>query len=241
MEETTPNTENMSILNKMINVFTSPSKAFTSLDSYKDWLIPILVIIIVAIGRQFIMQDLEIDAVKERITRNEQIPEEQKAAILEKIDQDSNDTFANIKSIGGIVIMTFLFAALVAGLYFFTGNIIFGGSSSYANMLSVYALGSLIFIPEHIVKTALALSKGSTTVYTSLAILFDPAESSTLLFTLANAIDIFSIWKLAVWAIGFGIVYKFNQTKSWIAVGFWYLVGIFVFYGLNTLTGGMLG
>ena len=123
MEETTSNTEKMSVLNKMINVFTSPSKAFASLDSYKNWLIPILVIIVVAIGRQFIMQDLEIDAVKERITRNEQIPEEQKTAILEKIDQDSNDTFAIIKSIGGIIIMTFLFAALVAGLYFFTGNI----------------------------------------------------------------------------------------------------------------------
>ena len=241
MEETTSNTEKMSVLNKMINIFTNPAKVFASLDSYKDWLIPLLVIIVVATGRQFVMQDLEIDAVKERITRNEQIPEEQKTAILEKIDQDTQGTFSNIKSIGGIVIMTFLFAALVAGLYFFTGNIIFGGSTSYANMLSVYALGSLIFIPEHIVKTALALSKGSTTVYTSLAILFDPAESSTLLFTLANAIDIFSIWKLAVWAIGFGVVYKFNQTKSWIAVGFWYLVGIFVFYGLNTLTGGMLG
>ena len=241
MEETTPNTEKMSVLSKMINVFTSPAKVFVSLDSYKDWLIPLLVIIVVATGRQFVMQDLEIDAVKERITRNEQIPEEQKTAILEKIDQDSQATSAIIRSIGGIVIMTFLFAAIVAGLYFFTGNIIFGGSSSYTNMLSVYALGSLIFIPEHIVKTALALSKGSTEVYTSLAILFDPAESATLLFTLANAIDIFSIWKLAVWAIGFGIVYKFNQTKSWIAVGFWYLIGIFVFYGLNTLTGGMLG
>ena len=241
MEETTPNTEKMSVLSKMINVFTSPAKVFVSLDSYKDWLIPLLVIIVVATGRQFVMQDLEIDAVKERITRNEQIPEEQKTAILEKIDQDSQATSAIIRSIGGIVIMTFLFAAIVAGLYFFTGNIIFGGSSSYTNMLSVYARGSLIFIPEHIVKTALALSKGSTEVYTSLAILFDPAESATLLFTLANAIDIFSIWKLAVWAIGFGIVYKFNQTKSWIAVGFWYLIGIFVFYGLNTLTGGMLG
>jgi hypothetical protein len=62
-----------------------------------------------------------------------------------------------------------------------------------------------------------------------------------LLFTLANAIDIFSIWKLAVWAIGFGVVYKFSSAKSWIAVGLWYVLGILIFYGLNTLTGGMLG
>lgn len=241
MEEATSNVEKISVMGRVVAVFSNPSKAFVGLGTYKDWLIPLLIIIVVAIGRQFVMQDLETSAVKDRIMRNEQIPEEQKTAILEQIEQGANDPSAMIKNIAGIVIMTFIFTLIVGGLYLFTGNIIMGGTADYSSMLSVYALGSLIFIPEHIVKTALALSKGSTAVYTSLAILFDPAESSTLLFTLANAIDVFSIWKLAVWAIGFGVVYKFNQTKSWIAVGIWYVVGILVFWGLNTLTGGMLG
>ncbi len=241
MEEATSNTENISVVSRMVNVFSNPSRAFVNLGTYKDWLIPILIIIVVDIGRQMVMQDLEITAVKDRIMRNEQIPEEQKEAILDRIEQDSQSTGAMLRSFGGIVIMTFIFTLVVAGLYLFTGNVIMGGTSTYSSLLSVYALGSLIFIPEHIVKTALALSKGSSAVYTSLAILFDPAESSTLLFTLANAIDIFSIWKLAVWAIGFGVVYKFSPAKSWIAVGIWYVIGIFVFYGLNTLTGGMLG
>jgi hypothetical protein len=78
-------------------------------------------------------------------------------------------------------------------------------------------------------------------VYTSLAIMFDSTESGTLLFSLANAVDIFSIWRLALWALGFGILYKFSQAKSWMAVGIWYVIGIFIYYGLNRLTGGMLG
>lgn len=240
MEEATPTTDKMSVVSKMVNVFSNPSKVFTQLDSYKDWLIPLLIIIVVAIGRQFMMQDLEMAAVKDRIERNENIPEQQKAAILEQMESQANSPTKTAQTVGGIIIMTFIFALIAAGLYLFTGNVVFGGTATYSSMLSVYALGSLIFIPEYIVKTALALSKGSAKVYTSLAILMDPAESSTLLFTIADWIDIFSIWKLAVWAIGFGVVYKFNQTKSWINVVVWYLVGLFVFYGLNTLTGGIL-
>ena len=190
---------------------------------------------------QFIMQDLEMAAVKDRIERNEKIPEQQKEAIIQQMEAGANSPGKMAQSFGGIVFVTFLFALIAAGLYLFTGNVVFGGSATYSSMLSVYALGSLIFIPEYIVKTALALSKGSAKVYTSLAILMDPAESSTLIFTIADWIDIFSIWKLAVFAIGFGIVYKFNQTKSWINVLTWYVLGLFVFYGLNSLTGGMLG
>jgi hypothetical protein len=241
MEETTNNTESMSLVNRMINVYTNPSKSFENLGSYKNWLIPLLVIMVVAIGRQFIMQDLEMAAVKERIERNEKIPDQQKAVIIEQMEAGANSPGKMAQTIGGIVFVTFLFALIAAGLYLFTGNVVFGGSATYSSMLSVYALGSLIFIPEYIVKSALALSKGSAQVYTSLAILLDPAESSTFLFTFLNWIDIFSIWKLAVWAIGFGVVYKFNQTKSWINVLAWYLLGLFVFYGINSLTGGMLG
>ena len=233
--------QNISPFAKMGLVFNNPGRAFQQLNSHMNWLLPLIVLIVFSIGRSFIMQDMEIELVKEKIMQNEQIPEEQKSAIVEKIDQDSKGGMQVVKSIGVTIIMVFIFALIVGGLYLFTGNVILGGSANFTQMLSVYALGSLVFIPEQIVKVALALAKGTPRVYTSLAILFDPAESQTLLFNLANAIDVFSLWKLALWAMGFGIVYKFNQTKSWLAVGAWYVVGILIFFGLNKLTGGMLG
>lgn len=233
--------ENLSVISKMIQIFSNPGRVFQNLSSYMDWLVPLIVLVAFTLIRSFIMHDMEIEMVKDKIVQNEQIPEESKAQILAKIDEDSQGTGQIIRTVGGSIIAIFVFALIVAGLYLFTGNVIMGGTANYTQLLSVYALGSLVFIPEHIVKVSMALTKGSPKVYTSLALLFDPEQSQTLLFQLANAIDVFSLWKLALWALGFGIVYKFNQTKSWVAVGVWYVVGILIFYGLNVLTGGMLG
>ena len=233
--------EKMSVFSKMTQIFSNPGRVFQNLNSTMDWLMPLIVLIVFSLVRSYIMHDMEIEMVKDKIVQNEQIPEESKAQILAKMDEDSQGVGQIIKTVAGTIIAIFAFALIVAGLYLFTGNVILGGTASYTQMLSVYALGSLVFIPEHIVKVALALSKGSPKVYTSLALLFDPEQSQSLLFQLANAIDVFSLWKLAIWALGFGMIYKFNQTKSWMAVGTWYVIGILIFFGLNTLTGGMLG
>jgi len=230
----------MSLLAKLSQIFTNPSKVFQHIDSYLDWLVPILIIIVFAIGRNLIMYDLEITATKEKIAQNEKIPDQQKTEILAKIDEEANDPAQTYKQIGYAIVFTFLFAFVVAGLYLLTGNVILGGKATYSKILGVYALGALVFIPEQIVKVPLALAKGSKYVYTSLAILFDQSQSQTLLFQLANAIDIFSIWRVSLWAIGFSVVYKFSLGKSYTAIVIWYVIGIFILYGLNLLTGGML-
>ena len=71
--------------------------------------------------------------------------------------------------------------------------------------------------------------------------LFDPSEADTVMFKIANAVDVFALWRVVLWAIGFGVVYKFTQGKSYAVVGAWYVIWIVVSIALSSLFGGIFG
>ena len=233
--------EPLSFISKLVLIFTNPSKVFESLALYPSWIGPTLVILFVSLISGFLMRDLGIQAQKEKIIQSEKIPEERKEMILERIEQGTGSPLQMIMMFGSIAIFVFASIAVVAGLYLFSGNTLLGGSATYKSMLAVYAWGFLVSVPEAIIKIPLALAKNSIHVYTSLAIFFDTSESETTLFKIANAVDIFAIWRIALWAIGFSIVYKFTSGKSYVVIGTWYVIWIAISIVFSNLFAGFLG
>lgn len=231
----------LSFITKLGLIFTSPSRVFKNLAHYPTWLAPTILMLVLALVSGYLMRDLGMQAQKERIMQSERIPEERKELILDRMDEQSGSPIQIVMMVVGIIVYIFASYAIVAGLLLFTGNVILGGSSSFKHMLSVYAWGSLVGIPEAIIKVPLALAKNSIHVYTSLAILFDTSEAETTLFKIANAVDIFAIWRVALWAIGFGIVYKFSQGKSYGAIIIWYVIWVVVSIVFSSLFAGFLG
>jgi hypothetical protein len=231
----------LSFVSKFVLIFTNPTKVFTNLAQYPTWIGPTLVILVISIVGGYLMKDLGMQAQKEKILQSERIPEERKEMILERMEQGSGSQLQTIMMPLSIVVFVFGSIALVAGLFLFTGNFILGGKANYKSMLAVYAWGSLVSIPEAIIKIPLALAKKSIHVYTSLAILFDPSESETTLFKIANAVDVFAIWRVVLWAIGFSIVYKFTRGKSYAAIGAWYVIWIVVSIVFSNLFAGFIG
>jgi hypothetical protein len=67
--------------------------------------------------------------------------------------------------------------------------------------------------------TPLIIVKESMSVSLSPAMLLSGEALGTKLYTLLSKFDFFMIWFLAVFAVGFGLVYKFSKTKAFIAVG----------------------
>jgi hypothetical protein len=229
------------VFQKLILIFTNPGKVFENLERHPDWLLPTILIIVFAIGSSFLVYDIQLEAQKEKFLKNEQIPEERKDIIIERFDEAKDSPTRMIQPIVAIILITFISFAAVAGIFLLAGNFMFGGKAKYIQMLAVYAWGYMVAIPETIVKIPMILTKNSMHVYTSLALLFDPSESETVLFKLANAVDLFSIWRIALWAIGLGVVYKFSKEKSnYIVIGL-YIIYVFVYIGISSLFGGLLG
>jgi hypothetical protein len=222
-------------------IFTSPSRVFKYLSQYPTWLAPTLLMLLVALVSGYFVRDLGMQAQKERIMRSEKITEEQKELFLDRMEEQAGSPMQIVMMVVGVIVYIFASYVIVAGLFLFTGNVILGGSASFKQMLSVYAWGSLVGIPEAIIKVPLSLAKNSIHVYTSLAILFDTSQANTTLFKIANAVDIFAIWRVALWAIGFGIMYKFSQGKSYGVVIGWYVIWVVVSIAFSSLFGGFLG
>ena len=74
----TPHAEEpkMNFFNKLIGIFTNPSSVFQNLAVYPDWLWPMIVMVVLAIGSGFLVKDIAIDAQMDRIGKSERIPDE---------------------------------------------------------------------------------------------------------------------------------------------------------------------
>jgi len=226
----------LSFFTKLGLIFTNPSKVFNNLKLHPDWLLPILIILVFTIASAFLLKDLGMNEARQRILDSEQIPEEQKDVILERMEQGG--AMQSVWTVGGSIVFIFISFSVVAGVFYLTGSFVFGGSTTYKTMFSVYAWGYMVSILESVIKIPLILVKNSLHVYTSLAVLFDPTESNTTLFKLANAIDVFSLWRVFLWGLGISIIYKFSQAKSYGIVIFWYIIWTLISIGLSSLIPG---
>jgi hypothetical protein len=225
----------LSLSSKLWLIFTNPSTVFKNLAVYPDWIMPALIIVVLSIVSAFLVKDFAIEAQKNRFSNSERFTEEQKNVLIEKMEQQAESPIQMVMMIIGSIVYVIASITFAAALFLFTGNVILGGSSDYRTMLAVYAWGFLVAIPETLIKIPMVLAKKSIHVYTSLAVLFDPSEAQTIVFKLANAIDIFALWRVTLWAIGFGIVYKFSNGKSYTVIGVWYIIWILISIAVSTL------
>ncbi len=151
----------------------------------------------------------------EKLNNNTELSDEQRDARLKGTKQFFDSTIGSI--IVGVVtpvLMGIITVLAVAVIFLIIGNIVFGGESNFKSMMSVAAWGFMIGIPETLIKIPLIISKGNLHVYSSLAVLFDKDQADTVLFKLADTVDLFVIWRIIVWSIGFAIMYKYTNNKS---------------------------
>ncbi|MCK5520220.1 MAG: hypothetical protein KAI81_03835, partial [Candidatus Marinimicrobia bacterium] len=99
-------------------------------------------------------------------------------------------------------------------IFFFMGNFIGGGQTSWFIMLITATYIQCVDIVASLVKIPLMVSQHSMEVHTSLALLFSEIDHHNIFFKLAAQINIFRIWKIVLWVIAFNLIYKFSRNKS---------------------------
>ncbi len=214
----------LSPFQRVIYIFTNPTKTLATLRNNPTWLLPLVLIMLMTVVFTVATKNLMIEYRKEIILNSDKIPEEQKDLALERLENISDKAFY-IQSIGGGLVGLVLVYLFAAGVFILVGNFILGGKATFKQIFALYVWGNMVSLIELPVKAGMALAKGSAQVYTSLAVLMDPAKNKTILFQLLNAVDIFNIWRIILWAMGFAIIYRFSPKKSYIAV-----ISIYVFY-----------
>ena len=246
--------ENTSFLQRIINLFFIPSKAFDGLVdgvSYKDWLYPLLIVTAGIMILPLFYRDISLDEGEYRlkqtirsIENNADIPEERKTAILEKMYdgqdkiEDSRENPMAFRNMWGYVfipLMVFVMTAFFAAILLLVGNFGMGGKVKFFQMFTMVMMTYLIGGNGFFMNMIPGVGTLELMIKTPLIIMKESSnlvlspglvfdEIDTFFKHFLNQLDIFRIWGMVVMGFGFAKLYNKPTATGIMAVGFPWLI-----------------
>lgn len=242
--------EEISVTDKMVGVLSEPSSIFERISNLElktmDWLIPILLVIIVASVSNFIMMsnpEIKADMMEKQIevvekqfqdavdkgNMSQEQADEQIEMIRDRMDEGGSGQM--IMTVVGIVIITFLVFFIIAGVFYLLVKFGLAGEGSYKTAMTAYGMPYYIIVLQFIVMIILAIAMNKMITDTSVGTFLD-MDKDTLLGMFSHKLDIFSIWFYAVISISFAKMFKSEDTTKYFIMifGVWIGVSILMFY-----------
>lgn len=250
--------EKMSLLQRMINLLFTPSKAFDDLTSgvsLKDWLYPLLIVTAGIIILPLFFRDVSLaegeyrlNQTEKAIMNNPDIPEESKTNYLEKINdaqakiEDLRENPFALRNMWGpllVPVMLFAMTAFFAAILLLVGNFGMGGKVKFFQMFTMVIMTYLISGNGFFMNMIPGVGTLELIVKTPLIIMKESTnlvlspgllfdELDTFLKHFINQLDIFRLWGVAVMGFGFARLYNKSTATGIMAVGFPWLILISV-------------
>lgn len=240
-----PEVKPMPFIDKLTGIFVSPGEVYENLvksaKTITDWLIPILILIVLSVVATFLKfsdERIRDSLVQFQEQRFEQLVEEGKMTEEQaEIAKERIESFGRVQrafSIVGILIGIPIMFLIVSLVYFLLGRLLFKGNVNFMSVFSIYSLSSLIASVGVIVSTILAFITGSFLATVSPAIFMEPSTSK--MYILASKFEIFSLWQLAVFAIGMAKAFNKSYASAFGLVfgtwALWVVLNLFIpFFG----------
>jgi Yip1 domain len=226
---------------RVIDTFIAPSKTFTDIRHNASWWLPWLLGAIIGgamvytvdkkVGMEKVVEN-QIQLSPKAAARMDQLPADQRQAQIDtqtKITRDFSYGF----SLVSLVVLAVVAAVLLATFKF--------GLGAELTFWQAFAISNYAWLPGCIkallVILTVSLSGGENFTFqnplaSNLGALFDP-NGSHFLYSVASAIDVFSIWILVLTGIGYSCVTRVKRgTCMGVVFGWWAVV---------TLVGAALG
>ncbi len=222
--------ENLNFLQRVVYVFTNPTRLFQYLSRKPDFILPLLLAMAISIVVSYSVFDIALDTQISKVEKSDRYNDQQKNQILDRIEASRHGTMRAVYTYVTPPVAVGVIFGIAALIFLFVGNIILGGKTNYARVFSVYTYAMLIdSIAGSVVKVPIWVSQHSMQFNTSLAVFLPTSQSGTVLFKFLNSMDIFTIWALAVFGIGFAVIYRFTQLKGILSVFITWLLYVLIF------------
>jgi len=199
----------MSTAGRLFGVFTSPRPTMEDIASRPSWVLPLILVTLMATLSGFFLRDLIVENAIQEMEKRQDMT-------AEKIEQARPmvETSVRIFSVVGPLVVTPIIYLAMAGVLLFTGNVVLGGEARFKNLFAVTCWSGIITILSTLINLPLMKSRGAMESSTSLAFLLPSEERQSALFFLLSQIDLFMFWWLAIVGIGFAAAYKFSSEKG---------------------------
>jgi hypothetical protein len=242
--------EEISVTDKMIGVLSEPTNLFQKLSIQKpkttDWIIPILLLVVVASLSRFIMMnnpEIKADAMEKQMeviekslqdavdkgNMTQDQADEQIEKIRERMEEGGSGQL--VMTIVGILIFAFITFFIIAGIFYLLAKITLGGEGNFSTSMVAYGLPHYIIVIQILVTIILAMTMNKMFIDTSVGSFLD-LKNDTLIGLLAHKLDVFSIWFYAVISIAYAKMFKSeNIGKYFIAIfGLWVGFSVLMFF-----------
>jgi hypothetical protein len=117
----------------------------------------------------------------------------------------------------GVLIMSPLITAVLAGILFAVFNAVMGGNASFKQVYSVVVHGGAISALGQLFTGPLNYLRGTMTSATNLSVVLPMLPEGSFIARLAGMIDLFVVWWVFALAIGLAVLYR-RRTQS-VALG----------------------
>ncbi|MEO0074409.1 MAG: YIP1 family protein [candidate division WOR-3 bacterium] len=244
----------------MFRVFISPREYFAGLRERPAWLVPLLLTLLpppllaaltlTAMPRQRLISQAETrtqqaqEFVETRFQQAGNLSDEKKAEALRQMQERTDKEmgflrtagpvkfFAHtlLRSLPGIIWSALLLLSWTAVLNFLVP--VMGAASGFARCLTVTANAGLVRPLGSLLRGLAMLLSGNLLLRTNLLPLIPP-RASPFLRGFGASVDIFTLWEIALVAVGLGVVFNINPKKTAAAA-----FGLWLVYAL--LLGGVM-
>jgi uncharacterized membrane protein len=207
-------------MDKIINIFFSPTKVFQSLKEKPSWALPLVIVLIfialtavvTVISTKDVAMAKQEEVLKERGMSDEQI---QQAKVF--ITGPLPVVFGALGAIIITGVILLIFALLI--------NVLLptlGGVSGFARVFSVVSHSALVMVPGNIIRLLLVVLTKSIYATTSLAAFTPNLARNSVMFQLLASLDLFVIWEMVLVAMGIRITNEVKKNNAYLLVfGIW--------------------
>jgi len=205
--------ETMSFIQRVINVFVNPGKAFIAVRNKPNWIPPAMLVILLGLLMTYLIAPIAMQEQEEKtITMLEKrgMSQDQIDEALESGQAIGKYIMYPSALIGGIVVLL-----LSAAIWLFVSNTLLGGQARYTQMLEVAGLSSLIATVGMFIKIPIILAQKTMNVHFSLATFLPENSKDTFLYKFLINTDLFNVWSIAVLCIGIAVVGGLKVKKVW--------------------------
>lgn len=217
---------------RILNVFVAPAKTFNDLKRNPRWWVPWLLLAVASLAFIVVVdQKVGFEQVARNIVVNssraeqvEQLPPDQRAQRYQSIARFSR-TLAYASPVTALIIYLIV-AAILMGTFRFGA----GAEIGYKTSLAIVLYASLPFVISALLGI-LSLLAGinpegfnlNNPVASNPAYFMDMAGNK-FFYTLASALDVFTIWCIVLMAIGFARNTKLRAATCFTVIASWYLL-----------------
>lgn len=231
---------------KLLGIFSSPSKTFEDMAKHPprtiDWLLPVLLVIVLTILSNFLLmskpeikyqaQQKAIEQMQknfDKMVEKGQMTREMADESIEKVRDQMEQGAGSGMAFQAIGIIIFVFVAffIVTAVYFLFARFALKGDGTYASAMVANGMSYYIIAVSILVSTIASVLMNRLIQGTSLAA-FMNMDKSTFGGFIMGKLDVFLIWALAITAIGYAKMFKSADTKKY----YFMIFGIWIVWGL---------